>query len=151
MSRSVWKPAVTIAAVIERDGRFLLVEERDGSGLVLNQPAGHWEEGETLQAACVRETLEESAYEFYPTALVGIYRWRPPACETTYLRFAFAGRVGDHLPARTLDAGIVRAVWLSPDEIRASLGRHRSPLVLRCIEDYVAGSRFSLDLLTHFE
>ena len=150
MSRSVWKPAVTVAAVIERDGRFLLIEEREGSSLVLNQPAGHWEDGETLQAACVRETIEESAYEFNPTALVGIYRWRPPTSETTYLRFAFAGRVGELLPNRTLDEGIVRVVWLSLDEARASIPRHRSPLVLRCIEDYLAGNRFSLDLLTHF-
>jgi 8-oxo-dGTP pyrophosphatase MutT (NUDIX family) len=151
MARIAWKPAVTVAAVIERDGRFLLIEERDGSSLVLNQPAGHWEEGETLPAACVRETLEESAYEFNPTALVGIYRWRPPASDTTYLRFAFAGRVGEQLPNRTLDEGIVRAVWLSLDELRASLARHRSPLVLRCVEDYLAGNRFPMDILTHFE
>ncbi len=151
MVRSVWKPAVTVAAVIERDGKFLLVEERDGPELVLNQPAGHWEDGETLQAACARETSEESAYEFMPTALVGIYRWRPPPSATTYLRFAFTGRVGERDLNRTLDAGIVRTVWLTLQEIQATQSQHRSPLVLRCVEDYVAGARFSLDLLTHFE
>ena len=151
MVRNVWKPAVTVAAVIERDGKFLLIEERDGSALVLNQPAGHWEEGETLQAACVRETAEESAYHFTPTMLVGIYRWRPPPSATTYLRFAFAGRLGERDADRVLDEGIVRTVWLSLDEIKAARSRHRSPLVLRCVEDYLAGRRFALDVLTHFE
>ena len=151
MARGVWTPAVTVAAVIERDRKFLLIEERDGTALVLNQPAGHWEEGETLQAACVRETIEESAYAFMPTALVGIYRWRPPPSTTTYLRFTFSGRVGDCDVHRELDAGIVRSVWLTLEEIRASRAQHRSPLVLRCVEDYLAGNRFPLDLLTHFE
>ena len=151
MARRVWTPAVTVAAVIERDGKFLLIEERDGPELVLNQPAGHWEEGETLQAACVRETAEESAYAFIPTALVGIYRWRPPPSATTYLRFAFTGRVGECDVNRTLDEGITRSVWMTVDEIRDSRARHRSPLVLRCVEDFLAGNRFSLDLLTHFE
>ncbi len=151
MVQRVWTPAVTVAAVIERDGRFLLIEERDGSDVVLNQPAGHWEEGETLQAACVRETVEESAHAFMPTALVGIYRWRPPTSRTTYLRFAFCGRVGECDVNRTLDEGVMRSVWLTADEIRASRARHRSPLVLRCVEDFLAGHRFPLDLLTHFE
>ena len=151
MVRSIWKPAVTVAAVIERDGKFLLIEERDGPELVLNQPAGHWEEGETLQAACARETSEESAYEFMPTALVGIYRWRSTASDTTYLRFAFTGYIIAHYPKQRLDEGIIRATWLSVEEIRANQARHRSPLVLHCVEDYLGGKRFPLDILTHYD
>lgn len=143
----VWKPDVTVAAVVERDGRFLLVEEHTESGLMFNQPAGHLEAGEAIVAAVARETLEETAWEFVPEHVVGIYRWRPPGGETTYVRFAFSGRMGRHHAGRTLDTGIVRAVWLTPDEIRSARHRHRSPLVLRCMEDYLAGVRAPLDLL----
>lgn len=146
----IWKPNVTVAAVIERDGKFLLVEEHTSQGLLFNQPAGHLEADESLIAAVSRETLEESAYTFCPEHLVGIYRWHSPSSDTTYLRFAFGGQVLEHHPERALDTGIVRAVWLSPDEIRATQSRHRSPLILRCVEDYLAGKRYPLELLTHY-
>lgn len=147
----VWKPSVTVAAVIERDGYFLLVEEETSQGLRYNQPAGHWEQSETLTAATIRETLEESAYDFDPRHLIGIYRWHALESDTTYLRFAFCGNISAHHPEQKLDEGIVRAVWLSIDEIRANQARHRSPLVLRCIEDYLAGKRYPLDILVHYE
>ncbi len=147
----VWKPNVTVAAVIERDGKYLLVEEETDDGLVFNQPAGHLEPGESLVTAVAREALEETAYEFEAQHLLGIYSWRHPARDVTYLRFAFSGALGNHLAGRPLDAGIVRAVWLSPQEIRASRDRHRSPLVWRCVEDHLRGVRAPLDLLVHFE
>ena len=146
----VWKPDVTVAAVVERDGRFLLVEEHTERGLLFNQPAGHLEADESIVAAVARETLEETAWEFAPEHLIGVYRWRPPRGEVTYVRFAFSGGLGTHHAERALDRGIVRAVWLSPDEIRASRDRHRSPLVLRCMEDYLAGIRAPLDLLVDY-
>jgi len=147
----IWKPNVTVATILERDGKFLLVEEETASGLMFNQPAGHLEPGETLPDAAVRETLEESAYRFQPQHLVGIYRWHSPNTDTTYLRFAFTGNILAHYPEQVLDEGIVRAVWMTLDEIRASQARHRSPLVLRCVEDYLAGKRYPLALLTHYE
>lgn len=143
----IWKPNITVAAVVERDGRFLLVEERTETGLMFNQPAGHLEDQESLVAAAVRETLEETAWDFVPEALIGIYRWRVPGRDVTYLRFAFCGRLDSHHPERKLDEGIVRAVWQSPEEIRAGRSRHRSPLVVRCMEDYLSGRRAPLDLL----
>ena len=147
----VWKPNVTVAAVIARAGKFLLVEEETAQGARFNQPAGHLEADETLLAAAVRETLEESAYHFTPSHLVGIYRWHAIESDTTYLRFAFTGDIAGHEADRALDAGILQAVWLTPDEIRTSKMRHRSPLVLRCMEDYLAGKRYPLDLLVHYE
>lgn len=147
----IWKPNVTVAAVIEQAGKFLLVEEHTSQGLLLNQPAGHLEADESLLAAVARETLEESAYTFEPQHLLGIYRWHAPASDTTYLRFAFTGRILAHHPERSLDDGIVRAVWMSPDEIRTSTQRHRSPLILRCVEDYLAGKRYPLELITHYD
>ncbi len=146
-----WKPSVTVAAVIERDGKFLLVEEVANGEVVFNQPAGHWERGETLPDACVRETLEETAYHFRPTALVGIYRWRHPAKDVTFLRFAFRGEVTSHVRERGLDEGILRAVWMTPDEIAAVRARHRSPLVQACVEDYLSGRSFPLALLRDCE
>ena len=146
----VWKPDVTVAAVVERDGRFLLVEERTERGLLFNQPAGHLEADESIVAAVVRETLEETAWEFAPEHLIGVYRWRPSGSKVTYVRFAFSGHLGAHHADRALDTGIVRAVWLSPDEIRAGRDRHRSPLVARCMEDYLAGIRAPLDLLVDY-
>ena len=146
-----FKPSVTVAAVIERDGRYLLVEEHTPEGLRLNNPAGHLEPGEALATACAREALEETAHTFTPTALVGIYlsRFVRPATgeEISYLRFAFCGELGAQVAGRSLDAGIVRTLWLTPDEVRASRGRHRSPLLLRCIEDHLAGQRHPLALL----
>ena len=145
-----WKPHVTVAAVVERDGRFLLVEEHTERGLMFNQPAGHLEAGESIVAAAVRETLEETAWEFTPEHLIGVYRWCASASEVTYLRFAISGRPGTHYADRALDTGIVRAVWLGPDEIRARSDRHRSPLVVRCMEDYLAGIRAPLELLVDY-
>ncbi|XAH23464.1 NUDIX hydrolase [Xylophilus sp. GW821-FHT01B05] len=146
-----WKPSVTVAAVIERDGRFLLVEEQTSEGLKLNNPAGHLDPGETPAQGCTREALEESAYDFTPTALVGVYISRFQRSDTgddiTYLRFAFAGDVGTHHAWRTLDDGIVRTLWMTADEIRACPDRHRSPLLLRCLDDYLAGKRYPLDIV----
>lgn len=146
-----FKPSVTVAAVIERDGRYLLVEEHTPEGLRLNNPAGHLEPGEALATACAREALEETAHTFTPTALVGIYlsRFVRPATgeEISYLRFAFCGELGAQLAGRSLDTGIVRTLWLTPDEVRASRDRHRSPLLLCCIEDHLAGQRHPLALL----
>jgi 8-oxo-dGTP pyrophosphatase MutT (NUDIX family) len=149
----IWKPSVTVAAVIERDGCFLLVEEQTSAGLCLNQPAGHLEPDETLEHAVVRETLEETAHDFSPTALIGMYMSRHVSSrigkEETYLRFAFAGGLGA-VHDRPLDHGIVRTVWMSRDQLVACQDRHRSPLVLRCVDDYLAGKRAPLSLLyTH--
>jgi ADP-ribose pyrophosphatase YjhB (NUDIX family) len=147
----VWKPNVTVAAVIERGGKFLLIEEQTDEGLLFNQPAGHLEEGESLVAGVCRETLEEAAWDFTPEKLVGVYRWRRPGSDITYLRFAFSGRLGAHHSERELDRGIVRAVWMSPDEIRASRSRHRSPLVARCVDDFLRGNSAPLDLLVDLD
>lgn len=147
----IWKPHVTVAALMERDGKFLLVEEETSEGIRFNQPAGHLDAGESLLDACMREALEETAHAFTPTDLVGIYQWPRPQKDITYLRFAFAGKVGAHDTARTLDMGILRAVWLTPAEIEATVERHRSPLVLQCVRDYLAGRRFPLDLIRHYE
>ncbi|QDX81234.1 NUDIX hydrolase [Denitratisoma sp. DHT3] len=148
---TIWKPNVTVAALIERDGRFLLVEEETEQGRRFNQPAGHLEPGESLAAACAREALEETAWTFTPTALVGVYQWPRPQGDVTYLRFAFSGSLGEHDPARALDTGILRAVWMTPAEIEASRERHRSPLILQCVQDYLAGRRFPLDLIRHYD
>jgi 8-oxo-dGTP pyrophosphatase MutT (NUDIX family) len=146
-----FKPNVTVAAVIERGGRFLLVEEESAEGLKLNNPAGHIDPGESPQEGCVRETLEETAHHFTPTALVGVYLSRKLGSangdDVTYLRFAFCGELGDREPGLQLDTGIVRTLWMTPDEIRASVARHRSPLLLRCVEDYLAGVRYPLALI----
>ena len=147
----IWKPNVTVAAVVQRDGKFLLVEEETETGLAFNQPAGHLEEGESLVDAVVREALEETAYHFKPTHLVGIYNWKHPAKEVTYLRFAFAGELRGWEAERKLDEGIVGARWLTLDEVKATQARHRSPLILRCIEDHLAGKCYPLDLLVHYD
>ena len=153
-----WKPSVTVAAVISKqvDGvrKFLLVEEQTRDGLKLNNPAGHLDPGESLVQGCARETLEETAFYFTPTALVGVYMSRfeqaqaDSVLDITYLRFAFCGELGAHVEGQALDVGIVRTLWLTADEIRASHDRHRSPLLLRCMEDYLAGRRYPLDLFT---
>jgi ADP-ribose pyrophosphatase YjhB (NUDIX family) len=144
-----WKPSVTVAAIIEREGRFLLIEEQTPEGLRLNNPAGHLDPGESPAEGCAREALEETTHAFRPTALLGVYVSRMLRASTgediTYLRFAFCGELGDVVPGRALDTGILRTVWLTPDEVRASRDRHRSPLVLRCMEDYLAGRRLPLD------
>ena len=146
---SRFKPSVTVAAIIEEGGRFLLVEEHTPEGLRLNNPAGHLEQGESPLQAVQREALEETARPFEPEHLLGVYlaRFQRPATgeDITYLRLAYAGRAGEPVPGRALDQGIVRTVWMSPEEVRASRARHRSPLVLRCIEDHLAGKRLPLD------
>jgi 8-oxo-dGTP pyrophosphatase MutT (NUDIX family) len=144
---SVWKPSVTVAAVIERGGKFLLIQERISGRLVLNQPAGHLDPGESLAAACRREAMEETAHHFEPTALVGIYRWRDPRKDFTFLRFAFRGTVGA-AENRPLDKEIVGAHWLAPDEIRERKAEHRSPLVQKCVDDFLAGRSFPLEVFS---
>jgi ADP-ribose pyrophosphatase YjhB (NUDIX family) len=141
-----WKPNVTVAAIVERGGSYLLVEEATPDGLRLNNPAGHLDRGETLIEAVRRETLEETARVFTPTHLVGVYL-SPADDGVTYLRFAFAGTVGKPEPGRALDQGIVRALWLTPAEIAAQRARHRSPLLSRCVADHARGVRYPLDLL----
>lgn len=145
----IWTPRVTVAAVIEQHGRFLLVEEETEKGLGLNQPAGHLDEHESLLEGVARETLEETGYVFRPEAIVGVYLWHASEKGLTYLRFAFSGTVLGHDPTRPLDTGIVRALWLTPEEISAEARRHRSPLVQRCIDDYRSAQRHPLELLTH--
>jgi 8-oxo-dGTP pyrophosphatase MutT (NUDIX family) len=150
---SIWKPSVTVAAIIERDQRFLLVEEQTAEGIKFNQPAGHLDPGESLVAAAAREALEETAHEFIPDTLVGVYLSRYQSSrmneDVTYLRFAFTGTLGA-LHDRPLDDGILRTVWMSYQEIMATQERHRSPLVLKCVEDYLAGQRFPLSVIhTH--
>jgi 8-oxo-dGTP pyrophosphatase MutT (NUDIX family) len=138
---------VTVAGIAERDGAFLCVEEHTDDGLRINQPAGRLEPAESILQAVVRETLEETAYAFVPRWLVGVYRWQHPAKGVTYLRFALAGQATGPEPGRALDEGILRALWLSPQALRESTHRHRSPLVLRCLEDYLAGRRHPLEML----
>ena len=142
------RPVVTVATIVMRDDAFLIVEEETRVGVRLNQPAGHLEAGETLAAAAVRETLEETGHRIAPTALVGIYRWQAPDTGATFIRFAFAGDVVAHDASRALDAGILRALWLTYDELAAGRATHRSPLVMRCVDDYRAGSRRPLDHIT---
>jgi 8-oxo-dGTP pyrophosphatase MutT (NUDIX family) len=152
MATERWTPRVTAAAVIERAGAFLLIEEHTSDGLRFNNPSGHLEPGESPLQAVVREALEESAHVFTPSHLVGLYlsRFQRPARheDVTYLRLAFTGTVGEVIAGRALDHGIVRTVWMTPDEVRATRPRHRSPLVLRCMEDHLAGRRYPLDLIT---
>ncbi|MFO1399859.1 MAG: NUDIX hydrolase [Steroidobacteraceae bacterium] len=139
-----WHPDLTVAAIVERDGRFLLVEERIEGSSVLNQPAGHVEDGEALLAAVCRETREETAWSFTPEWLLGVYQWRNPRTRRTTLRFAFAGSVGAHDAAQPLDSPVIGTHWLSAAQVQAQATRLRSPLVLRCIEDYLAGRRYAL-------
>jgi ADP-ribose pyrophosphatase YjhB (NUDIX family) len=148
--RQRFQPRVTVAAVIERQGRFLLIEEETSEGLKLNNPAGHLDPGESPAEGCARETLEETAHTFRPTALIGVYlsrRQRPGGEDVTYMRLAFCGELGELDPDRALDTGIVRTLWMTEKEIRASADRHRSPLLLRCLDDYLAGKRYPLSLV----
>ncbi|MDT9000897.1 NUDIX hydrolase [Paucibacter sp. APW11] len=155
MKQERWKPSVTVAAVIEHEGRFLMVEEETSEGLMFNQPAGHLDPGESPQQGVVREALEETARHFVPEALLGLYmaRFQRPARQgrdledVTYLRLAFCGSVGEPVPGLALDQGIVRTLWMSVEELRACADRHRSPLVMRCVEDYLAGRRLPLEAL----
>ena len=149
MKKHQFKPNSTVAAIIEQDGKFLLVEETTDRGNRFNQPAGHLEDNESLIEAVIRETLEESAYDFTPTALLGIYHWKHPHNDTTYLRFAFIGKVGAHYPQQPLDDGIIRAVWMTAEEIREKSALTRSPQVLTCIEDYLSGKSYPLEVITN--
>ncbi len=150
-----WKPSVTVAAIIERDGRYLLIEEHTPEGLRFNNPAGHLDPGESPETGCAREAFEETAHTFTPTELVGIYlsRFQRPPSETrdvediTYLRFAYCGKLGSLVEGAQLDKGIVRTLWMTPQEVRASASLHRSPLVLRCMEDHLKGQRFPMDMV----
>lgn len=144
-----WTPHVVVAAIIERDGKFLLVEEHTAEGLRLNQPAGHWERGETLTGAVRREALEETAHHVEPLALLGCYSTHSPRRDITYLRFAYVCDATGFDAGRALDTGIVRAVWLTAEELAAHPVPHRSPLVMRCVQDYLAGRRFPLDFVAH--
>ncbi len=149
MKKTQFKPNTTVAAIIEQNGKFLLVEEITDRGNRFNQPAGHLEDGETLIQAVIRETMEEAAYEFTPEALLGIYHWKHTHNDTTYLRFAFIGKVGKHYPMQELDTGIVKAVWMDIDEMRDKAGLMRSEQVLSCIEDYLAGKAYPLEVITN--
>jgi 8-oxo-dGTP pyrophosphatase MutT (NUDIX family) len=140
------RPDLTVAAIVERDGQFLLVEERVGNRMVFNQPAGHVEHGEQFIDAVIRETLEETAWTFRPEALIGVYLWEQAEKQKSFLRVVYSGEVTQHHPDRPLDRGIERALWLDRDQIIARSARLRSPLVLRCIDDYLEGARHPLDV-----
>jgi len=144
----IWKPAVTVAAVVERDGRFLFVEEMIDGRKVLNQPAGHLDPGESLVAACAREVLEETAHHVTPTALVGVYRWHYAAKDVTFLRFCFCCSMNSVEKNRKLDKEILAAVWLSLEELKARKAEHRSPLVQKCVEDFLKNRRYPLDVFS---
>ncbi len=146
-----WKPNVTVAAIIERDGRYLMVEERPDRRIVYNQPAGHLERGESLLDAIRREVREETAWAFEAEGLVGVYLYPhpDPARDITYLRFCFHGRCHDHRPEQALDQGIIQAPWLSREELLEQQAQLRSPLVLECIDDYRAGHSYPLEMLSH--
>lgn len=142
-----WPLHVTVAAIAEREGRFLLVQECVRGESVINQPAGHLEQEESLLEAVIRETLEETAWQFVPQALVGVYRWKHPHQGDTFLRFCFCGETGTQDPQRLLDTGIEQVLWLSTQELAARSEQLRSPLVMQCINDYLRGQRYPLDLL----
>ena len=144
-----WQPHIVVAAIVERDGRYLVVEEFINGELRLNQPAGHWERGETLIEGMLRETLEESGWDVEPVSFLGVYAWQPRDLPYPFVRFAFVARALRHHPERKLDEGIVRALWLTPEELQARRAELRSDSVLRCIEDHRAGRSYPLDLITH--
>lgn len=144
-----WSPHVVVACIVEREGRFLIVEENIHGASMQNQPAGHWEQGETLIAGAIRETLEETGWDVEPTAVLGIYHYDPADLDYGFLRIAFVADALRERPGHPLDEGIERAVWLTRDEVVASRARHRSPMVLRCIDDYLAGQRYPLSMIAH--
>ncbi|MEP6882109.1 MAG: NUDIX hydrolase [Dokdonella sp.] len=141
----VWCPHVTVATVVPMDGRYLLVEEHVHGRTVINQPAGHLEPDETLQAAAVRETLEETGWTVELECLIGIQQWISSHSGSQFVRFTFAARALKHDPSRKLDDGILRAFWLDRDEIIAASDRLRSPLILHSIDDWLAGRRLPLE------
>lgn len=143
----VWKPHATVAAVIEKDNHFLMVEENIKGKHVFNQPAGHLDPGESLIEAAIRETREETAWGFQPEFITGIYRWPQPGTERSFLRVTFSGSCNDHRQEQALDDGIIRAVWMTREELAKQPVKLRSPMVLRCIDDYLTGKRYPLELL----
>jgi ADP-ribose pyrophosphatase YjhB (NUDIX family) len=143
----IWTPRTTVAAVIENNQQFLVVEELINGKLTLNQPAGHLEHGESLIEAVIRETREETAWQFIPSALVGIYRWIHPQTQDTFLRFCFTGNLGEHDAKQALDKDIERCFWLSKEQLFTKADKMRSPLVLDCFKDYLDGQRYPLSLL----
>lgn len=145
-----WKPNVTVAAIVERDKKFLLVEENADNEIVFNQPAGHLEKDESLIEAVKREVLEETAWEFVPQAIVGVYLYPSLNNGITYLRICFSGTCDNYHPGQTLDDGIIRAVWLDKEEIQQNAAKLRSPMVTQCINDYLSGKEFPLELLNHY-
>jgi len=147
---SAWRPHVTVSAVAERDGKFLVVEELVEGREVINNPAGHLEESETLSDAVVREVLEETGFEFKPDYITGLYLWTSISGRT-FLRINFVGHCGAHDQYRPLDDGILRVRWMSREDLAASSPRLRSPMVLRCIDDALAGRRYPLEVLNHLE
>ncbi len=144
-----WSAHVVVACIVERNHRFLIVEERIKDVLLLNQPAGHWEQGETLIEGARRETLEETRWEVEPTALLGLYHHDPQDLDYGFLRVAFVAEARREHPQLSLDTGIERALWMTRDEIAASQSRHRSPMVLRCVDDYLSGRRLPLHAIAH--
>jgi 8-oxo-dGTP pyrophosphatase MutT (NUDIX family) len=145
---SIWRPHLTVAAIVEQEGRFLLVEEACEGQVVFNQPAGHLDENETLLEAVVRETLEEAGRHFTPEAITGFYQWKSPVNGFTYVRIAFCGDCSERDLDRALDTDIIDTVWLTPKELAEQQAKLRSPMVLHCIEDYMAGKRYPLDMFT---
>lgn len=143
----VWKPHATVAAIIEEDGKFLMVEEMSAGKLVYNQPAGHLDPGESLLTAAIRETQEETARQFTPEYISGIYRWDQNSSNRCFLRVTFVGSCTNHDEKQQLDDGIIRALWMSREELAAQPEKLRSPMVLRCIDDYLEGKKYPLDLL----
>ena len=145
-----WKPHVTVAAIAQRNDKYLVVEEEDNELVVFNQPAGHLEKNETLIEAVKREVLEETAWDFQPEAITGIYLYHNPRVEITYLRVCFYGACLNHYPEQKLDTGIIGARWMNKQELEANRDRLRSNLVLRCIEDFLAGNRYPLEILNYY-
>ena len=143
----IWKPNVTVAAIIEQSGKFLMVEEHSANGPVINQPAGHLEPNEGLQDAVIRETLEETGYHFTPSAFIGSYLWHNEENQTTYYRTTFAGTVCDQRIETQLDDGIIRALWMSRDDILENQHRLRGPVILESIDDFLAGKTYPLNLI----
>jgi len=146
----IWKPNVTVAAVIERDGHFLVVEEESADGPVINQPAGHLEENESLETAVIRETLEETGYEFSPTALIGSFLWQNPTNNITYFRVTYTGVVSDEPISSTLDEGIIRTLWMTRSQLEEQQARLRSPIILQTIDQYLLGKTYPLDAVQSF-
>lgn len=147
--KRAWMPHVTVATLVERNGRFLLIEEEVGSDTVINQPAGHWEEGETFAEAAVRETLEETGWHVEITGLVGVYEYKPPELDYAFVRFAYSAKPISHDANRKLDDGIKRWFWMDQNELRQEIYRHRSPMVQQCVEDYWMVKRWPLRVITH--